>query len=124
MHFEQHLQAQRAGEATQLVDFGGREHGGNEQHGIGPGALGFENLVLIHHKILADDGAEIEAAGGGQVLVFAPEKLRVGENGQSGRAGLHVAQRGALHRRVLIYPALGGRLALELGDEAAAALAQ
>jgi hypothetical protein len=68
--------------------------------------------------------AEIEAAGRGQVLVFTAKKLGIGEDGQRRGAGLHVAQRGALHGGVLVNPALGRRLPLEFGNQAAAVFAQ
>ena len=96
-----------------------RETGGDEQHGRGPTETGLEQLILVNHKVLIEDGNLYPLmTGNADELITAPEIVRVGQDGESGCPMLLIAQGNLFGLACLLDPTFRGRLALELGDDA------
>lgn len=83
-HLDQALHAQAARGGDEVGQVGVWEHGGDEQHGVGAGGAGLDDLIPVDDKLFAQQGAaHARAADQTQVLKPALEELGVGEHRQA-----------------------------------------
>ena len=80
------------------------ERGDDQQHRIGPGGTGFDNLVRIDDEILAQHRRGLRVPHDIQILQRTAEMIRLGENGDRRGARIGVAP-GRSRRRPLRRPA-------------------
>lgn len=116
--FEEDFEVEAFGEGGEGVELGGFEGACDQQDGVSTDGAGFDDLVLIDGKVLAQDGAKVELSCGAQVVIGAGEEVVIGEDGEGGGPGLHIADGEGLDGDVRVDGPLGGGLALDLGDDA------
>ena len=63
MQFEQRLQSQAAGKSREPADFRRRQTGRDQQDQIRTDGPGLQDLILVDHKILPEDGDIDHLAG-------------------------------------------------------------
>jgi len=117
MQFDEHIQTEGHRFAMEFREFAPRQNLRDEQHSIGPGRAGFEELVPLQDELLPQDGDAHRRAGRTQVIEVALKVLLVGEYAERGSAvgfvnprNRHGIEVGADHPR-------RGRRLFHLGDD-------
>ncbi len=114
----EHVQTERDGRFVQGLELSRVEGGRYEKHAVRAHCACFEQLICVHHEILAQHGQVHGRSGGVQVLVVALEVALVGKNGEAGGAPLGVAPGNGHGVEIFPYDAFAGRCSLDLCDHA------
>ena len=100
VHLDQRRQPQLPGTRLQRLERRLIERGDDQQHGVGPRGTRLEQLVLVHHEVLAQQRHVHGRAHGLQVRQRAVEERRLGEHRDGGGAAPGIGARNP-HRVVI-----------------------